>query len=76
MQEDEIKDFSFARRISGTSRIDWAKDDDVARPILLVDSALEGRKNLISGADKEDFHVKNITPGENFLPTAYADLRA
>ena len=41
-----------------------------------MDKALEGRKNLISGANKEDYHVKNITPGGNFQPTAYADLRS
>ena len=41
-----------------------------------MDKALEGRKNLISGANKEDYHVKNITPGETFQPTAYADLRS
>jgi prolyl-tRNA synthetase len=43
---------------------------------LLVDRALEGRKNLISGANKEDYHLKNVTPGHNFQPTAYADLRS
>ena len=32
--------------------------------------------NLIAGANKEDYHVKNITPGETFQPTAYADLRS
>jgi prolyl-tRNA synthetase len=43
--------------------------------LLFVDSALEGRKNLIAGANKEDYHVKNIVPGRDFHPTAYADLR-
>ena len=43
--------------------------------VLLVDKALEGRKNLIAGANKEDYHVKNITPGHDFEPTAYTDLR-
>ena len=42
---------------------------------LFVDKALEGRKNLIAGANKEDYHVKNILPGRDFEPTAYADLR-
>jgi prolyl-tRNA synthetase len=42
----------------------------------LVDKALEGRANLIGGANKEDYHLKNLTPGTNFHPTAYADLRA
>ena len=32
--------------------------------------------NLIAGANKQDYHVKNITPGQNFQPSAYADLRA
>jgi prolyl-tRNA synthetase len=43
--------------------------------LLFVDTALEGRKNLIAGANKEDYHVKNITPGRDFEATAYADLR-
>jgi prolyl-tRNA synthetase len=44
--------------------------------VLLVDKALEGRANLIAGANKEDYHLKNLTPGKDFHPTAYADLRA
>ena len=78
MQEDEIKElFRSPAGFLGPIDIDWAKGlDDVARPILLVDTALEGRKNLISGANKEDYHLKNVTPGESFHPTAYADLRA
>jgi prolyl-tRNA synthetase len=40
-----------------------------------VDKALEGRANLIAGANKEDYHVKNLSPGKNFHPSAYADLR-
>src|SRR5882672_10588904 len=43
--------------------------------LLFVDKALEGRKNLIAGANKEDYHVKNIVLGRDFEPTAYADLR-
>jgi prolyl-tRNA synthetase len=77
MEEGEIKAlFRSPAGFLGPLGIDWAKGlDDVARPILLVDTALEGRKNLIAGANKEDYHVKNMTPGETFQPTAYADLR-
>src|SRR3981081_1680974 len=46
------------------------------KPILLGDKALEGRVNLIGGANKEDYHVKHLTPGKNFHPTAYVDLRS
>ena len=60
----------------GPIGIEWAADmKDGNRPVLLVDKALEGRKNLIAGANKEDYHLKNLTPGHNFQPTAYADLR-
>ena len=36
----------------------------------------KGATNLIAGANKEDYHLKNLTPGKDFHPTAYADLRA
>jgi len=78
MQEDEIKQlFRSPAGFLGPIGIEWAaniKDGD--RPVLLVDKALEGRKNLICGANKEDYHLKNVTPGHNFQPTAYADLRS
>jgi len=44
--------------------------------ILLVDNALEGRRNLIAGANKEDYHLKNVTPGSDFDLSAFADLRS
>jgi len=78
MQEDEIKQlFGSPAGFLGPTGIDWATDmKDVNRPVLLVDKALEGRKNLIAGANKEDYHLKNLTPGHNFQPTAYVDLRS
>src|SRR5207249_906256 len=62
----------------GPIGIEWSKDlkKDGDRPVLLVDKALEGRTNLIGGANHEDYHLKNLTPGKDFHPTAYADLRA
>ena len=44
-------------------------------PLMYADVALKGRKNLIAGANKEDFHLKNVTPGRDFGVTDYADLR-
>ncbi|MGD0013801.1 MAG: proline--tRNA ligase [Bryobacteraceae bacterium] len=41
---------------------------------ILTDNALRGRKNLITGANKNDFHLKNVTPGEDFKAD-YRDLR-
>jgi prolyl-tRNA synthetase len=79
MEEDEIKAlFKSPAGYLGPIGIDWAKDlrKDSDKPVLLVDKALEGRANLIAGANKEDYHLKNLTPGKDFHPTAYADLRA
>jgi len=61
----------------GPIGIAWATSlNDGDQPILLVDEALKHRKNLISGANKEDYHLKNVTPEGNFHATAYADLRS
>jgi prolyl-tRNA synthetase len=78
MEDAEIKKlFNSPAGYLGPLGIDWAKGlDDVARPILLVDKALEGRANLIAGANQEDYHVKNLTPEKDFHPTRYVDLRA
>ena len=45
---------------------------------VFVDRALTGRKNLIAGANKQDYHLRNVTPGRDF-PVAeeqWADLRS
>jgi len=79
MQEAEIEElFKSPAGYLGPVGIEWAKDwkSDGNLPVLLVDKALEGRTNLIAGANKKDYHLKNLTPGKDFHPTAYADLRA
>jgi prolyl-tRNA synthetase len=78
MVEEEIQQlFGSPAGFLGPLGINWAKNiEDSSGPILLADKALEGRTNLISGANKQDYHVKNITPGKNFQPTAYVELRA
>jgi prolyl-tRNA synthetase len=79
MEEGEIKAlFKSPAGYLGPMGIEWAGDlkKDSGKAVLLVDKALEGRTNLIAGANKEDYHLKNLTPGKDFHPTAYADLRA
>ena len=79
MDEVEIKAlFKSPAGYLGPLGIEWARDlkKDAGHALLLVDKALEGRMNLIGGANKEDYHMKNLTPGKDFHPTAYADLRS
>jgi len=77
MEANEIEElFGSPAGFLGPIGISWAKDlNDTEHPALLVDKGLEGRKNLIAGANKEDYHLKNVTPSRNFQPTVYVDLR-
>jgi prolyl-tRNA synthetase len=42
---------------------------------VILDSALAGRTNLIAGANKEEYHLRNVTPGRDFTATLTADVR-
>jgi prolyl-tRNA synthetase len=41
---------------------------------VIADEALRGRRNMIGGANKDDYHLRHITPGEDFHPEFF-DLR-
>jgi len=41
---------------------------------ILADDALRGRHNMIAGANKNDYHLRNVTPGEDF-EVEFHDLR-
>ncbi len=41
---------------------------------ILADEALRGRHNMIAGANRNDYHLRNVTPGEDFQPE-FCDLR-
>ena len=43
---------------------------------VVVDKSLEGRKNLVAGANKLDFHLRNVVPGRDFSWTLMADIRS
>ncbi len=43
---------------------------------VVVDKSLEGRKNLVAGANKLDYHLRNVVPGRDFTWTVLADIRS
>jgi prolyl-tRNA synthetase len=43
---------------------------------VVVDKALEGRKNMVCGANKKDYHLRNVTPVRDFGWTLLADIRS
>ena len=47
-------------------------DGDVS---VILDKSLEGRENMVAGANKLDYHFRNVTPGRDFTWTIAADIR-
>ena len=43
---------------------------------VVVDKSLEGRNNLVAGANRLDYHLRNVTPGRDFSWTISADIRS
>jgi prolyl-tRNA synthetase len=41
---------------------------------IIADEALRGRRNMIAGANKNDYHLRHVTPGEDF-DAEFLDLR-
>ena len=41
---------------------------------IVADEALEGRRNLVAGANKSGYHLDHVTPGRDFR-ARYADIR-
>jgi prolyl-tRNA synthetase len=62
---------------SRKNRLDFLQSEVAERsPVVIVDRALEGRKNMVCGANKLDFHLRNVTPGRDFTWTLTADIRS
>ncbi len=47
---------------------------NLGRVRIVADRALQGRKNLITGANRDGFHLRYVTPGRDFNGE-YADIR-
>ena len=53
------------RLVRRESRFAWPRRRE-AKMRVLADRTLDGRRNMIAGANKDDYHLKNVTPGEDF----------
>jgi prolyl-tRNA synthetase len=59
-------------KLKGVSR---DEPSEGLRTIVVMDLGLEGRSNLVAGANRLDHHYRNVTPGRAFTPTLTADIR-
>jgi len=48
---------------------------EAGKVTVILDRALDGRHNLVAGANREEYHLRNVTPGRDFVPTVTADVR-
>ena len=42
---------------------------------VVLDESLQARENMVAGANKLDYHFRNVTPGRDFGWTVAADIR-
>jgi prolyl-tRNA synthetase len=62
---------------SRKNRLEFIHSDVEARsPVVVIDRSLEGRKNMVCGANKLDYHLRNVTPGRDFTWTFAAEIRS
>jgi prolyl-tRNA synthetase len=52
-----------------------ADKGDPRAAFVVIDKGLENRKNMVGGANKMDYHFRNIVPGRDFTWTRVADIR-
>jgi prolyl-tRNA synthetase len=48
---------------------------EAGKATVILDCALETRSDLVAGANREEYHLRNVTPGRDFVPTLSADVR-
>jgi prolyl-tRNA synthetase len=59
----------------GLQVLDPGDQAEAGKVMVILDRALEGRRNLVAGANQEEYHLRNVTPGRDFVPTLIADVR-
>ena len=59
----------------GPVGLDAAKTLHDGKVNVVLDRGLENRENLVCGANKLDYHYRNVVPGRDFGWTVVADIR-
>jgi len=68
----QLKSGALPDRIDGAFRNNAGEG---LRSIVILDESLAARKNLVAGANKLDYHYRNVTPSRDITATAVADIR-
>ncbi|MGA3080014.1 MAG: proline--tRNA ligase [Terracidiphilus sp.] len=74
--KDIESDFHMPVGFLGPVGLQHDKDRMTDAPTIVIDESLVGRTNLVAGANKLDYHLRNVTPGRDFSWTLSADIRS
>ncbi|MFZ4437317.1 MAG: proline--tRNA ligase [Syntrophales bacterium] len=69
----ELADDAIIRKVTGSPRGFAGAVGIKAR--IIADYSLFGMADCVMGANREDFHLRNVRPGRDFLIADHADLR-
>jgi prolyl-tRNA synthetase len=76
--EEIVETFKAPAGFLGPIGLETVKSGQKAEPgkvSVVLDNALANRRNLVAGANREEYHLRNVTPGKDFSPTLTADVR-
>jgi prolyl-tRNA synthetase len=59
----------------GLETVASGQQPEAGKVTVVLDNALANRRNLVAGANREEYHLRNVTPGKDFSPTLTADVR-
>ena len=68
----QLKNGTAADRVNGALRDNAGEG---LKTIVVMDASLVGRRNLVAGANKLDYHYRNVTPERDVVATQIADVR-
>ncbi|WP_347860595.1 proline--tRNA ligase [Salimicrobium sp. PL1-032A] len=71
----ELASETDTKRLMGAGFGSLGPIDAPADVEVIADQAVETMVHVTCGANEEGFHYKNVTPGKDFVPARYADLR-
>jgi len=72
-EQVEMADATTVQEVSG-AEVGFAGPVGLEGVRLLADKSVMDMRNFISGANKTDYHLRNVNPGRDFTPDVVADL--
>jgi prolyl-tRNA synthetase len=75
MTQGSLNGLNSGKAVDKVKGVFRANPEEGLKTIVVLDPGLDGRKNLVAGANQMDYHYRNVTPGRDFTPTMTADVR-